>query len=87
MFVRVSLAALRIVLLMGVVTIDDLGGNMMVDEGRYQANDNDTCHEEADENERRSSGRETGSGQVLFGGGEHAIQRGEELDGRSAGWS
>lgn len=56
MFVCVALPALRIVLFMGVVTIDDMRRDIMMDEGGYQANDHDACQKEADEDESRGAG-------------------------------
>lgn len=76
-----SISALRIrVLPVGVRAVDDMGRNMVVDEGRNDANDDNAGEKEADEAEARHARRQSGLCEVLFGGGEHAIERGENLD-------
>lgn len=76
--VGLGVTALRIrVRLVGVGAVDDVGGDMLMDEAGDDANDDDTGEEEADQDEGRDSGRQTGSREVLFGGGEHAVERGE----------
>ena len=61
--------------------IDDMRGNMLVDEGRNKSNDNHAGHEESDQSAGRGAGRESSSSEVFLRGGEHAIEGGEELQG------
>lgn len=42
---------------MGVVAIDDMGGDIVMDETRYDANDDDARQEQSDKGEGRGSGR------------------------------
>lgn len=56
--VRMSFSAVGMrVLLMGVIAIDDMGGNVVMDETRYNANDDNASQEQPDKGEGSGSGR------------------------------
>lgn len=64
--------------LMGMRTVDDVGGNMAVNETGDEANDDNTGEEETDEGVCGGTSGPAGFRQVVLGGGQHAVQRGEE---------
>jgi hypothetical protein len=60
-------------------TIHHMRRDGAMNEAGEKLDDNHTSEKEADQNIGRGRWGEAGAREVVFGGGEHAIQRGEEL--------
>lgn len=82
--VKVVVVFCRLLVAMGMVTVDDVGGHELVDDSRDNLDANHTAEEAGDEDPCSSLRRVAALLEGVLGGGQHAIQRREQLKNCSA---
>lgn len=83
----VGMAIVRGSIVVAMVAVDDVGGHKLVDDSRDDLDANKACGKEAHHNKASSLIGPTLLLKVFFGLGEHAEQRGEELEVEKTGGS
>lgn len=75
----------RGIIVVAMVAVDDVGGHKLVDESRDNLDANEACGKEAHHEKTSSLVCPALLLEVFFGLGEHAEQRGEELEVETGG--